>query len=48
MAIEKGTNSGTDLGFIKEGTNLLGGGVQIRMLELEGSGCMPPQENLKK
>ena len=51
--------SGADLGFIKgggltQGTNLLGRGVQSilpsmqSMLELGGSGGMPPQENFEK
>ena len=48
---------GADLGFIKgggltQGTNLLGRGVQstlpLRMLELGGSGGMPPKENFEK
>ena len=51
--------SGADLGFIKggggltQGTNLLGRGVQSTlpnmrsMLELEGSGGMPPRKILK-
>ena len=53
-------NPGADLGFIKggggltHGTNLLGRGVQstlpsmLRMLELGGSGGMPPQEIFEK
>ena len=55
-----GRVSGADLGFIKggggltQGTNLLGRGVQstlssmLRMLELGGSGGMPPQEIFEK
>ena len=51
--------AGADLGFIKgggltQGTNLLGRGVQSTlpsmrsMLELGGSGDMPPQEIFEK
>ena len=41
-------------GGLTQGTNLLGRGVQstlpsmLRMLELGGSGGMPPQENFEK
>ena len=47
--------SGADLGFVKGGANSrLGRGVQSTlpsmqsMLELGGSGGMPPQENFEK
>ena len=54
----KSHNAGADLGFIKgggltQGTNLLGRGVQstfpsmLCMLELGGSGGMPPRKILK-
>ena len=49
---DAGGRAGADLGFIKgggglsQGTNLLGRGVRS-MLELGGSGGMPPQEILK-